>query len=46
MELVQNSKQMGTENPKEDCEEHFKVKDFLRTPSTVRLLIKGRFLGF
>ena len=43
MELVQNSKQMGTENPKEDCKEHVKVKDLLGTPSTVRLLKKEGF---
>ena len=43
MELVQSSKQMGTENPKEDCNEHVKVKDLLWTPSTVRLLKKEGF---
>ena len=43
MELVQNSKQMGTENPKEDCKEHVKVKDLFRTSSTVRLLKKEGF---
>ena len=38
MELVQNSKQMGTENRKEDSKEHVKVKGIFRTPSTVGLL--------
>ena len=43
MELVQNSKQMDTENPKEDNKIHVKVKDLFRTSSTVRLLKKEGF---
>ena len=42
MELVQNSKQMGTENRKEDSKEHLKIKDIVRTPNTVRLLEKRK----
>ena len=44
MELVQNRKQIGTENRKEDSKEHVKVNNIFRTPSRVCLLEKERFL--